>query len=590
MSSEAESGDAPAMEVGDTSGAKRSFQDRMLDTIEKTGNKVPHPVIMFLYLIAGVAVLSAVLSLANISVTEEVATPVPTSELRDIREALGGSVVAYDVLLGEQVEIPEYIVSEQTFEVRSLLSIDGVRFMLSSFVNNFAGFAVVAVTFVAMAGVGVAEASGLMAALIRKLVKVAPRNLIALFLIFVGVLSSVASDAGYLILIPLAATAFMTIGRHPLAGMAAAYAGVGAIFAVNILITPVDSMLTEITNEAIGSLGEPLDITANLYFSIVSSILMAIVAVVVTQRIIEPRLGPYDPAEGDPVYVGIAPDGDMVDGATSGQHDPVHHPGADAAAQSEEDAAEARGLRFAMWALIGMIVAIVLLTAPPGAPLRDPNTDAIIGNTPFMASLIFLITLIFLACGIAYGVGAKTFSSSADVIAGVTKTFAGLAGLVFMLLMIAQFIAYLNYTNMPRVAAVELAGVLESAGFGALPLLIGMILVILLLDIIIPGVVPKWAIFAPVFIPIFMRLDVAPQTVLAAYRVGDSPMNVMTPLMVYLPFIVVVAQRYQRKAGMGTIVALMLPYVLFIAIAWMLLFTAWWFLGIPLGPGSPVAV
>jgi aminobenzoyl-glutamate transport protein len=569
---------------------KRSFQDRLLDGIEKTGNKVPHPVIMFLYLIAGVAVLSAVFAAFDVSVTEEIATPVPISELRDLRDALGGSIVAYDVVAGEPFEIPEYIVSEQTFEVHSLLSIDGIRFMLSSFVNNFAGFAVVAVTFVAMAGVGVAEASGLMAALIKKMVSVAPRNLVAFFLIFVGVLSSVASDAGYLILIPLAATAFYTIGRHPLAGMAAAYAGVGAIFAVNLLITPVDSMLTEITNEAIGSLGEPLDITANLYFSIASSILMAIVAVVVTQKVVEPRLGTYDPADGDPLYVGIPHDGEMVDGVTAGQHDPVHHEGSDVDERAAEDAAEARGLRFALWALVGMVIAIVALTAPPGAPLRDPQTDAIIGNTPFMASLIFLITLIFLACGIAYGVGAKTFSGSDDVIAGVTKTFAGLAGLVFMLLMIAQFIAYLNFTNMPRVAAVELAGLLESAGFGALPLLIGMILVILVLDIIIPGVVPKWAIFAPVFIPIFMRLDVAPQTVLAAYRVGDSPMNVITPLMVYLPFIVVVAQRYVKKAGIGTIVALMLPYVLFIALAWIVLFIAWFLLGIPLGPGSPVEV
>jgi aminobenzoyl-glutamate transport protein len=559
-----------------------------LDRIERLGNKVPHPVIMFLYLIIGIAVLSVILDLANVSVTEEVATPVPISELRDLRDALGGSVVAYDVIAQEPFEIPEYIIQEQTYEVHSLLSIDGIRFMLSSFVNNFAGFAVVAVTFVAMLGVGVAEASGLMAALIRKLVKVAPRQLIAFFLIFVGVLSSVASDAGYLILIPLAATAFLTIGRHPLAGMAAAYAGVGAIFAVNILITPIDSMLNEITNEAIGSLGEPLDITANLYFSIASSILMAIVAVFVTQRIVERRLGPYDPAEGDPLYVGIAPDGDMVDGVTSGQHDPVHHPGASDAERAEEDAAEARGLRYALWTLVIDIALIVLATAPPGAPLRDPETDAIIGNTPFMASLIFLITLIFLTCGIAYGFGAKSFTSSNDVIAGVTKTFAGLAGLVFMLLMIAQFIAYLNFTNMPRVAAVELAGVLESAGFGALPLLIGMIVIILVLDIVIPGVVPKWAIFAPVFVPIFIRLDVAPQTVLAAYRVGDSPMNVMTPLMVYLPFIVVVAQRYQRKAGIGTIVALMLPYVVFISIAWIVLFVAWWLLGIPLGPDSPV--
>ncbi len=575
---------------GGSDDAERSFQDRLLDGIEKAGNKVPHPVIMFLYLIAGVAVLSAILALFDVSVTEEVATAVPISEVRDITESLGGSVVAYDMVSGDPFDIPEYVIAEQTFEVHSLISIDGVRFMLSSFVNNFAGFAVVAVTFVAMMGVGVAEASGLMAALIRKMVQVAPRQLIAFFLIFVGVLSSVASDAGYLILIPLAATAFMTVGRHPLAGMAAAYAGVGAIFAVNLLITPVDSMVTEITNEAIGTLGEPLEITANMWFSIVSSILMAVVALFVTVRVVEPRLGPYDTAEGDPLYVGIAPDSDMVDGATAGQHDPVHHAGADAAERAEEDRLEARGLRAALWALVASIVGIVAATAPPGAPLRDPNTDAIIGNTPFMASLIFLITLIFLFCGIAYGFGSRSFTSSNDVIAGVTKTFAGLAGLIFMLLMIAQFIAYLNYTNMPRVAAVELAGVLEATGFGALPLLLGFIIVILLLDIVIPGVVPKWAIFAPVFIPIFMRLGVAPQTVLAAYRIGDSPMNVMTPLMVYLPFIVVVAQRYVRNAGIGTIVALMLPYVVFITISWIVLFIAWWVLGLPLGPSSPVAV
>lgn len=537
----------------------------MLDAIERVGNKVPHPVIMFLYLIAGVALLSAVLAAFGISVTETIAVPVPIQELRDLRDALGGSIIAYDVYTQEEFRVPEYVLQEQTFEVRSLLSIDGLRFVFSAFVNNFAGFAVVAVTFVAMAGVGVAEKAGMMAALIRKLVAVAPAALIGFAIIFVGVMSSVASDAGYLILIPLAATAFLTLGRHPLAGMAAAYAGVSAIFAVNVLITPIDSMLTEITNEAIGLTdAEPISITANFYFSVASAILMAVVAVVVTQRVVEPRLGRYDRSQGDPNVV-----------ADDRTHDAE---------------GEARGLRYAGFGLAGMVALVLVLTLPSGAPLRDPASGAIIGNTPFMASLIFLITLVFLVCGICFGIGAGTITSSGDVIDGVTKTFAGLAGLVFMLLMISQFIAYFNYTNMPRVAAVELAGVLESAGLGALPLLLGMIVVIILLNLIIPGVVPKWAIFAPVFIPIFVRLGVAPQTVLAAYRVGDSPTNVITPLMVYLPFIVTVAQRYDRKAGIGTIVALMLPYVLFLAVAWIVLFAVWWILGIPLGPGSPVAV
>lgn len=267
-----------------------------LDAIERAGNRVPHPVIMFLYLIAGIAVISALLAAFDVSVTETVATPLPVQELRDVRDVLGGQVVPFDLANGEVVEIPEYVLEEQTYDVNSLLSIDGIRFMLSSFVNNFAGFAVVAVTFVAMAGVGVAEKAGMMAALIRKLVAVAPAGLIAFFIIFVGVLSSVASDAGYLILIPLAAAAFVSLGRHPLAGMAAAYAGVSAIFAVNVLITPIDSMLTEVTNEAIGLTdAAPITVTSNWYFAVASSVLLAVVAVLVTQRIVEPRLGSYDP-------------------------------------------------------------------------------------------------------------------------------------------------------------------------------------------------------------------------------------------------------------------------------------------------------
>ncbi|MBP1467521.1 AbgT family transporter [Candidatus Chloroploca sp. M-50] len=539
------------------------FVQKLLDGIEKVGNKVPHPVIMFLYLIAIIAVLSQILYMFGVSVTEEIAVPVPIEVLRDVRDALGGSIVAYDVYTGQPAYIPEFIIEEQTIPIQSLLTVPGLRFVFSSFVANFAGFGVVAVTLVAMAGVGVAEQAGMMAALIRKLVKVAPRNLIAFILILVGVLSSVASDAGYLILIPLAATAFLTLGRHPLAGMAAAFAGVSAIFAVNLLITPVDSMITEITNEAIGLAGgTPITVTANYFFSVASTLILSVVAVIVTERIIEPRLGKY---EGE----SLIGDDDL---------DP------------EAAKAEARGLQYALYGFLIVFAVVLLLSLPPGAPLRHPVTGNLIGTTPFMDSLIFIISLIFLISGIGYGLGAKTIKSSNDVISAVTKTFAGLSGLIFMLLMISQFIAFFNYTNLPRVIAVVLANALEQANIGALPLLVGMILVIIMLNFIIPGVVPKWAIFAPIFIPLFIRLEVAPQTVLAAYRIGDSPTNVLTPLMVYLPFIVTVAQKYQKDAGLGTVIALMIPYTLAIALVWILLFVIWFVLGIPLGPGYPVNV
>ena len=544
-----------------TADAEAPAKGGFLDKIETLGNKVPNPTIMFLYLLAFVAVLSALLAWAKVSVTDEVVTQVPKAELQALNEALGGMIVPWDPTTQQEVILPDYITSEVDIPVRSLLSGDGLEFFFSSFVANFAGFGVVSVVLIAMAGVGVAEQAGLMGALIRKIVKVAPARILAFLLIFVGVLSSVASDAGYLILIPLAAAAFLSVGRHPLAGMAGAFAGVGAIFGVNLIITPVDSMLTEITNEVLPGGAEPLDVTANFYFSIVSSIVLAVVATWVTVKIVEPRLGPYVPPKGS----GLNPD-DEVD-----------------------EAAEARGLKFALWGLVAVVVLVGALSLPPNAPLRDTATGELIGSTPFMASLIFIISLAFLVCGIAYGYGAKTLRGGDATVNAVAKTFGTLGGLLVMFVMIAQFIALFSWSNLPTVAAVEVAHILENANVPAIVLLVLFILVILVLDIILPGVVPKWAIFAPIFVPIFAQLDVAPQTLLAAYRVGDSPMNILTPLMVYLPFIVTIAQRYKKESGIGTVIALMIPYTLWITVAWTALYVAWFALGIPWGPGAPVS-
>lgn len=205
-----------------------------------------------------------------------------------------------------------------------------------------------------------------------------------------------------------------------------------------------------------------------------------------------------------------------------------------------------------------------------------------------MASLIFIISLAFMICGIAFGKGAGTLSGGNEIVGAIAKTFGSLAGLLVMFLMIAQFIALFNWSNLPTVAAVEAAHLLEQASVPAIVLLLAFIIVIVVLDIILPGLIPKWAIFAPVFIPIFATLGVAPQTLLAAYRVGDSPINVVTPLMVYLPFIVTVAQRYVKKSGLGTVISLMLPYTVVVLVVWTLLYLAWFALGIPWGPDAPV--
>jgi aminobenzoyl-glutamate transport protein len=375
--------------------------------------------------------------------------------------------------------------------------------------------------------------------------------------------SSVASDAGYLVLIPLGAVAFRSVGRNPLAGIAAAFAGVAAGFGVNFLITPLDGVLTEITNDASALVdpGAEIDLAANLYFGIVSALFVTVVLTFITTRFVEGRIGPWNPADA----------GEMPEEA-----------------DEADPAGEARGLRYAMWATLAAIVVIALLTAIPGAPLQDPETGRVIGDSPFMDSLIVIIALIFLVAGLAYGHGAGTLRGSQQILASITKSWAGLASLLFLFLLIAQFIAYFNYSNMAQVAAVKLGDLLERADIGAVWLLLGFIVVTMVVDIIMPAAIAKWAILAPIFIPLLIRLDVTPQTVLAAYRVGDSPLNVVTPLMAYFPLIVVFVRRYQRSAGIGTVVSLMLPYVIVLSVAWTLLFVVWYLIGIPLGPGSPV--
>jgi aminobenzoyl-glutamate transport protein len=286
---------------------------------------------------------------------------------------------------------------------------------------------------------------------------------------------------------------------------------------------------------------------------------MGIICTLLTERFVEPRLGAY--TGGVPVE------------ATTGL-----------------SGSEQMGLKYAGRALLGFVVVIALLTAPPlpWGILRNQETGGIMSGSPFMSGLIILISLLFLVVGYAYGKGAGTIANVTAAIGLIVKTWSNLAGMIFLLFVIANFIAFFNYTNLPRVIAVEMAQVLERANVSALILLLAMILVIVVLNFILPGVVPKWAIFAPVFVPIFTRLGVAPQTVLAAYRVGDSPTNVLTPLMVYFPFIVTIAQRYDKKAGLGTIIALMLPYAVVILAVWMMLFAGWFALGIPLGPDSPI--
>jgi aminobenzoyl-glutamate transport protein len=402
-----------------------------------------------------------------------------------------------------------------------------------------------------------AEESGLISTLVRKLVAIAPRSIFTFMIVMIGVLSSIAADAGYLVLVPLAAAAFHSMGRHPLAGLAAGFSGVAAVFLVNVFVTPTDALLVEVTNDAIKMVNPAAQITVvgNLFFMIASSILMGIICTVLTERFVEPRLGAY--TGGVPVE------------ATTGL-----------------SGSEQMGLKYAGRALLGFVVVIALLTAPPlpWGILRNQETGGIMSGSPFMSGLIILISLLFLVVGYAYGKGAGTIANVTAAIGLIVKTWSNLAGMIFLLFVIANFIAFFNYTNLATVLAVNLADFLQNVPIGAAGYIVIFVIVVAIIDIVLAGALGKWAILAPVFIPVFMRLGGDPNLVLAAYRIGDSPVNAITPLNVYLAVMVGFAQKYQKDAGIGTIVALMLPYTVTLLIIWTLMLVIWNALGIPLGP------
>jgi aminobenzoyl-glutamate transport protein len=537
--------------MSQVSEAPKTAMQRVLDVVERVGNKVPHPAVIFLVLIAIVMVLSHVFYLTGTSVSSEVITP---------EEKAPAWKSPDDYPYSEELTEP-HKPTIKTTAVRSLLTAEGVRFMYVSLIPSFMSFTGLGLIIVAMIGVGVAEQAGLVDALIRKLVIVSPRWALVYILAFVGIMSSIAADAGYLVLIPLAGTAFLSVGRHPLAGLALGFAAVASAFTVNMLIKPLDAILVEFTNDAIHLVdpNKSIGLAANVWFSFVSVPFLTVLIAFITERTIEPRLGAYKPKE-----------------LPAASDKP-----ADAGASLSPD--ESRGLRCALFGLVGVLVVFGLLTLPAGAPLRNPDTGALIGNTPFMNGLIALIMVLFLVTGSAYGLGAKKMKNFTDVIKAIEKSLSGLGSLIFLFFILSQFVAYFNYTNLGTIMAMKLAEVLKSANVGPFWLLIGFIVVVLFIDLFITGAIAKWAIFAPIFVPVMLKLGVAPEAVLAAYRVGDSPVNAITPLNAYFALVVTFAQKYDTNAGVGTVVSLMLPYVMWMTVLWTFLFALWYWLGLPWG-------
>ena len=505
---------------------KKGLFSKFLDMVEKVGNKLPHPVTIFVLFSIAVIIISDIAARAGITI-----------EFNMIDRTTMESKMT-------------------TVNAVSLLNADGIRFMFSKAVSNFTGFAPLGTVLVAMLGVGVAEGTGLISAVLRKLVLSTPKGLITAVVVFAGVMSNVASDAGYVVLVPLGAIVFLSFGRHPLAGLAAAFAGVSGGFSANLLIGTLDPLLGGISTEAAQfiSPGYVVAPTANWYFMIVSTILITILGTLITERIVEPRLGKYTGSEKVDLHA--------------------------------LNVGEKKGLVASFVAFLIFSIAILAMVVPEGGILRNPETGGIMGASAFMDGLVPIIALFFLIPGVAYGIFAGTIKNDKDVANAMGKSMSTMGGYIVLAFAAAQFVAYFGYTNLGTILAVKGAEFLQATGLVGFPLIIGFIIVSAFINLFIGSASAKWAIMAPVFIPMFMQLGFSPEFTQAAYRVGDSSTNIISPLMAYFAVIVAFAQKYDKDTGIGTLISTMVPYSIVFLFGWTVLLLVWYFLGLPLGPGA----
>nr|WP_202081309.1 AbgT family transporter [Caldalkalibacillus salinus] len=492
---------------------------RTLDRIEYIGNRLPHPITLFFMFAGLVVLLSWVLAL-------------------------------FDVMVEHNGE---------TIAVQNLLSADGVQYMFTSAVDNFTGFAPLGTVLVTMLGIGIAERSGLISAMLRGLVTTVPKQLLTAALVFAGIMSSMAADAGYVVLTPLGAVLFAAIGRHPLAGLAAAFAGVSAGYSANLFITSLDPLLAGLTMEAAAtsnaSYAEGMNIAMNYYFMITSVFILTIVGTFVTDKIVEPRLGQY----------------------TGGvQEDEIT-----TLSQAERKGVIASGI-----SVLVTIAALALLIVPEWGPLRGEGGEII--QSPFFSSLVPIIFIAFLIPGIVYGIVTKSIKSDKDVADQMSETMATMGAYIVLAFAAGQFVAYFGETNMGIVLAIKGAEFINNVGFGGFPLILTFIAVAGFINLFIGSASAKWAIMAPVFVPMMMQLGYSPELTQVAYRIADSTTNIITPLMPYFAIVIAFAQKYDKKAGIGTLITTMIPYSIAFSIIWIIMLFAWVFFGWDLGPGSPL--
>ncbi len=499
-----------------TENKKPGLAQRFLNGIEKVGNKLPDPFILFAVLAVLVIIASAIFS------------------------AFGASVVHPGT--GEELA------------VKNLASAEGLKYILTSMLDNFTGFAPLGLVLSMMLGIGLAEKVGMLDYAIKKTILKAPPALITYTVVFVGIMGNIASDAAMVLIPPLAAMVFYKVGRNPIAGLAAGYAAAGAGFTANLMIAGTDALLAGISTEAAQIIDESIVVTPvdNWYFNIVSVFVLTIVGGLVTTKFIEPRLGKYK--------------GDVVEEALT--EDPPK------AGKALRNATIAGG------AYIALILAVILL---PNSPLT--NEDGGLVPSPFLDGIIPIILFFFILVGTVYGVTVGNIKSSKDVASFMAEAMKDLSSYIVLIFAISQFIAYFSWSNIATWIAVNGAEFLKDIEFTGIGLIIGYIFFTAALNFLITSGSAKWALEAPVFVPMFMQLGYHPAFTQVAYRIADSSTNIVTPLMPYMVIVLSFMQKYDKKAGIGTFIALMLPYSVMFLLTWIIMILIFFFFELPFGPG-----
>ncbi|WP_325893666.1 AbgT family transporter [Grimontia sp. NTOU-MAR1] len=509
--------------MSNTPDAPNGGMEKFLNWIERAGNKIPDPALLFFYGLLIVWGLSAVLSQVDFGLIHPV--------------------------------------TGQAVEINNLLTGTALSNFLANMVTTFTSFAPMGIVLVAMLGVGVADASGFITTGLKKMLNVTPKKLLTPALILVAIVSHTAADAGYVLVIPLGGIIFHAAGRHPLVGIAAAFAGVSGGFSANFIPAGIDPLLAGFTQSAAQVLDKDYVVNplANLYFTGLSSFLIVAIGWYVTEKIIEPRLNKL----------------------------PIDEDAEKAPDLGSFTAIESKAFNRAGFAMLAGIVLLVVALIPETSALRSPEGDLTAFSAPLMKSIVPLIFILFVIPGVVYGRVAGTFKTQGDIIKAMSDTMATMGAYLVMSFFCAQFLAAFSQSNIGTLLALEGAAFLKALNMPGQLTIIGMILLTACVNLLIGSASAKWALIGPILVPMLMALGISPELSQAAYRVGDSVSNIISPLMVFFPLVVVYCQRYVKSTGIGTLASMMMPYSIAMLIGWSIFLLAYWALGIPLGIQAP---